>query len=228
MRQFIARHKIVTAFVSGAMTVLILSGTGLAIAAIPGAKTYNACVNKKTGVVRILGVQAGKLGKKCAKTEKAVQWSAGAKGATGLQGPKGDQGLQGNANVSTTIVTLASSDFAYNFINVFWFSTGPGSASGYTSRYHDIAVPAITQSVLDTGSVQVAFTPSTGQAAVDPWSPLPFTFSMGGITYNYAVEVSLGKVRIHFFFAPLSGSTPDLSTYNMPTLKYKVTVIGGG
>lgn len=233
-----ARRGLLTGFLGGALAVLVLGGTGLAIAAIPSSKTgtYTGCVNDKTGVLRVINAQASK---KCAsKTEKTITWSqrgpvglpggTGPQGPQGIQGPKGDagaQGPQGNANVTSTVVTLTSADFAWSS-NYSW-STGPLSYTEYFTRYHDIAVPAITQAVLDSGSVEVFFTPR--KDIPNTWVPLPFSIdSSFGFTDNYAIEVSLGQVRVHFFYvAQGNTTTPTLSTATLPTLKYKVIVTGG-
>jgi hypothetical protein len=201
MHQFIVRHKFVTGFIGGALTALLLSGTGLALASSPAVKTYNACANKNTGAVRMLGVQTGRAGKKCAKTEKPIKWSAGAKGA----------------NVSTTVVTLTSADFGSG---TFFYSPVAGNSNGVTTRSHDIRIPAITQAVLDSGSVQVAMTPVSGSAN---WTALPVALGDPSFEVNYVFDVGLGFVRVHFYTYP-AGS---LATWPIPTLKYKVTVIGG-
>jgi hypothetical protein len=230
------RPRFLLGFLSGAFAVLLLGGTGFAVAAIPSSKSgaYTGCANKKTGALRVVNAQAGK---KCEKSERTITWSArgpagaqgpaGPKGDTGAQGPKGDTGAQGNANVHATVVTLASADFAWN--SDFPYDVGLNTYTEYFSRYHDIAVPEITQSVLDSGAVEVYFTPSQ-LASPNQWVPMPFTILDGTGKYNldYAAVVSLGHVVIHFFFTTIgTNTTPTLATYVMPTLKYKVVVIGG-
>ena len=77
--------------------------TGVALAAEPGARTptsavIHACVNKRTGVVRIVGASA-----RCRRGESAIAWHgqgsrgpAGEPGAAGPQGPAGPAGAKGS------------------------------------------------------------------------------------------------------------------------------------
>ena len=76
--------------------------TGVAFAAQPDARTttgavIHACVNKRTGVVRIVGASA-----RCRRGESAIAWNgqgsrgpAGEPGAAGPQGPAGPAGTKG-------------------------------------------------------------------------------------------------------------------------------------
>jgi len=72
--------------------------TGVALAAEPGARTptsavIHACVNKKTGVARIVGASA-----RCRRSESAIAWNGqGARGAAGEPGAAGPQGPAGPA-----------------------------------------------------------------------------------------------------------------------------------
>jgi hypothetical protein len=78
--------------------------TGVALAAEPGARTptsavIHACVNKKTGVARIVGASA-----RCRRGESAIAWNgqgargaAGEPGAAGPQGPAGPAGAKGDS-----------------------------------------------------------------------------------------------------------------------------------
>ena len=65
-----------TGFVVGVVATLILVGGGVAIAAIPSTTTakFNGCVNKDTGVLRVINYQAGK---RCKKSEKGISWAQG-------------------------------------------------------------------------------------------------------------------------------------------------------
>jgi len=76
--------------------------TGVALAAQPGGRTptsavIHACVNKRTGVVRIVSASAS-----CRRGETAIAWNgqgtrgaAGERGAAGPQGPAGPAGAAG-------------------------------------------------------------------------------------------------------------------------------------
>jgi hypothetical protein len=76
-----------------------LSGTSYAaLRATPSASTIQACVNKKTGALRVLATAK----KKCKRGERALAFNgrgpagaAGAQGADGSPGAQGPQGLQG-------------------------------------------------------------------------------------------------------------------------------------
>ena len=65
-----------TGFVVGVVATLTLVGGGVAIAAIPSTTTakFNGCVNKDTGVLRVVNYQAGK---RCKKSEKGISWAQG-------------------------------------------------------------------------------------------------------------------------------------------------------
>lgn len=137
----------------------------------------------------------------------------------------GRAGVPGNANVVSRTVTLASSDFAWN--SGFEFSNSTNSWTTYFTRYADISMPAITQGVLDSGAVQVFFTPSSNLP--DAWVPLPFSImNVGGYQTNYMVQIMAGRVRVHYFWSAGSSPAPTgLDTFLMPTLKYRVVVTAG-
>src|SRR3954447_9928365 len=85
----IRRGRFLLAFLAAA---LICSSIALGGSATTASKTIKACVNKKTGVVRVSS--------KCKKGEKKVVWNvrgnAGAKGASGAPGQSGAQGAKGD------------------------------------------------------------------------------------------------------------------------------------
>ena len=76
MSSLSARGKGLTGFVVGVVTTLTLVGGGVAIAAIPSTSTakFNGCVNKDTGVLRVINYEAGK---RCKKSEKGISWAQG-------------------------------------------------------------------------------------------------------------------------------------------------------
>lgn len=68
---------------------MVVTGANIS-ASISASNSINACVNKKTGVIRQLTKG------KCTSNETALTWNkAGVQGAQGLQGPQGTQGAQG-------------------------------------------------------------------------------------------------------------------------------------
>lgn len=93
--------------------VLIIGGLGASGAAATGSESITACVNKTTGVVRVLDMGTSGAANKCVTTgprllhEAPLSWnleghagapgSSGADGAPGPQGPMGPEGPQGPA-----------------------------------------------------------------------------------------------------------------------------------
>jgi hypothetical protein len=79
-----------------ALVLVVMSGVALASGS-SGGGTIHACVNKRTGVVRIVGLQSGA---KCKTSERTLSWnSQGIEGATGASGPQGVAGVQGPQGV---------------------------------------------------------------------------------------------------------------------------------
>jgi hypothetical protein len=82
--------------------------------AIPAQSTYNACVKKSSGAMRIVSAS-----KKCAKKERKISWNApGVPGPQGLQGepgPAGEDGADGADGGYEVFVTGA--DFATYFFS---------------------------------------------------------------------------------------------------------------
>ena len=93
-------------FTVGVIATATVASGSMAIAAIPSSSTgkISSCVNKQTGLVRIIDYQAGK---RCTSKEKMVSWNQrGPRGATGAQGPagpKGDIGATGAQGPTGTI-----------------------------------------------------------------------------------------------------------------------------
>jgi hypothetical protein len=80
-------HRRVVAVALALLCGLLLSAGGSSA----GAATLNACKNKKTGAIRVVGAKA-----KCKKSEARLRWNtAGEKGAAGANGAKGDTGAKG-------------------------------------------------------------------------------------------------------------------------------------
>lgn len=66
------------------------------------AQTMKTCVDKKSGVMRLITKGA------CKSSEKKVTWSI--KGDVGLPGPKGDVGLPGPSGASTSVIWFSPRD----------------------------------------------------------------------------------------------------------------------
>jgi hypothetical protein len=128
----------------------------------------------------------------------------------------------------THVVTETSADWLWN--SQYIFSTNPSSYTEYFTRYVNISVPAITSSVLASGTVQVYFEPSLSETA-DSWTPLPYQFTdgTGDFDYDYAFVTSLGQVQLEFFFVQRNptATLPTLSTFTLATSDFKVVVTPG-
>jgi hypothetical protein len=76
LRTILARRRGPIGFAAGVLVAGLVAGTGVAIAAIPSTttSTFTACVNKSSGVVRMIDYQAGK---RCTSRELAVSWGKG-------------------------------------------------------------------------------------------------------------------------------------------------------
>lgn len=80
------------ALVAGMLLVL---SAGIAVAA--SNTEVSACINNKTGTVRVLNFTGGQ----CTKGETALSWNiVGPKGDVGEQGPKGDSAQMGAGNIA--------------------------------------------------------------------------------------------------------------------------------
>lgn len=119
------------------------------------------------------------------------------KGDTGPAGANGKDGTNGVANIQTSTVTTN---------NASWSLDNSDNSYNATLTY-----AAITQSVVEKGTVQVFFSDGNG----DEWLALPFSY--GTIQYNYSYKV--GKVLL----------TVTLSNGNVPNSpggqQFKVVVI---
>jgi hypothetical protein len=80
-----------------------------AAASAVGATTIYACVNKKSGAMRIVSAKA-----KCKRTERKLSW--GATGPAGLPGKEGKQGATGAPGSNGVGIDYASSSFGPNVL----------------------------------------------------------------------------------------------------------------
>jgi len=152
----------------------------------------------------------------------------GSQGSTGATGPGGPKGPEGNANVMVDTFTLTSSKWAWN--SQYSLETAPGTYVEYFTRYHDVALPAVTQGIIDSGMVLAYFIPNPLTIPVN-WTPLPFQFldGSGNFFYDVVFQVSVGQVELGYFFQQINsaGTLPVLSTYTIPTYTFKLVVISG-
>jgi hypothetical protein len=125
---------------------------------------------------------------------------------------------------TTYITSPASAKFLWN--SQYVYETSPNSYTEYFTRYDDVSVPALTQSALDSGSLQVFMTPAPANEP-NAWLPLPYQFdSSFGFTYNFTYVASPGHVVLMFYFiqTDASATLPTLSTYSLNTYNFKVVV----
>jgi len=134
-----------------------------------------------------------------------------------LRGPAGPQGPAGNANVKIDVFTVNTTD--WNDGGTYFFDITEVTAISYPSKYLDHANSLITASLLNSGLVLVYFQPAP-IFNEEQWQPIPFSF-------NFAYETSVGNVRLHFYFSKVSAAPPAVSTYNVPTHKFKIVVVSG-
>lgn len=119
------------------------------------------------------------------------------KGDTGPAGPAGTNGTNGVANIQTGTVTTNNSTWSLD-----------NSDNSYNAT---LTYAAITQSVIDKGTVQVFISDGTGSE----WLALPFSY--GIVQYNYSYK--LGQVLLSVTLS--SGNAPN----NPGGQQFKVVVI---
>jgi hypothetical protein len=128
-------------------------------------------------------------------------------GKDGAVGPQGPQGATGNANVTSTTINIAATD---------WTFQGPAGNGWYDTR---LTVPAITQAVVDKGLVLVYWNIWANEYLSLPTMPSPPNWSDARqlTPFHY-----LGGVRIE-------AVTPDHTRAVRPdAAKFKVIVIPAG
>lgn len=128
MANLISRRAIV---LSGALATLMLL-IALLGATHANAATIHACLNKKTGAVRVVSSKA-----KCKKSEKTLSWNSegpagknGLSGNNGLNGTNGSNGTNGtNGQDLTSHTPLPGGQSESGFFGV----AGGASATGYAA-----------------------------------------------------------------------------------------------
>lgn len=131
---------------------------------------------------------------------------------------------------SPTVYTASPTNSQWLWNSDYSIATGPSASVEWFTRYATISAPAITQSVLDTGTVDVYIDSGADFHAPHPYQPLPLSFPSGtGYNFEYAFEPSVGQVELEFFFPTTAPgvTTPNTATYNIPTLTFKVVVNQG-
>lgn len=136
-------------------------------------------------------------------------------------------GVDWQSPSTTYTATPAAADWKWN--SVYVFNTSANSYTEYFTRYVTLAVPALTQAVLDAGSVQVFMTPAF-VTVPSQWEPLPYSFdSSFGYTDNFTYVTAPGQLVLHFFFVQNSSTAtlPLLATYPIAGYHFKIVVTPG-
>ncbi|MFN8110381.1 MAG: hypothetical protein U0Y82_11145 [Thermoleophilia bacterium] len=77
----------IAAACGGVLAAGLIGGAALAVATDPGNTTYNGCVSRQTGVLRVV------TGGQCRTGEYAINWNnRGPQGPAGPAGPRGPVG----------------------------------------------------------------------------------------------------------------------------------------
>ena len=134
---------------------------------------------------------------------------AGAAG--GVPGPQGPQGPPGDPGVITGTATLTWSAAT----TTAWFTYSGGTSTGWPARTATLAVPQLTQAIIDRGTVDVVFKPDS---SANRWAPLPYSQATNFgwsrvVEYRYEV----GQITVYWMhqatqtgisLPPVSAATP--------------------
>lgn len=129
--------------------------------------------------------------------KKGETGPAGADGKDGTNGTNGKDGKNGVSNISTSNINTNNNSWIFD--------------SSDNSYYANLYSSAITQTVVDAGTVQVFLGNGSGTA----WSALPF--SIGIVQYNFSY--ALGKVQILVTLS--NGNVPS----NPGGVQFKLVII---
>lgn len=186
MANLISRRAIA---LSGALAMLMLL-IALVAATHANAATIHACLNKKTGAVRIVSSKA-----KCKKNEKTLSWNSegpagknGLNGNNGLNGANGSNGTNGQDLTSHTPLPSGQSESGF-------YAAGSGSsASGYVADGISFSQPLavsiaannVVYNVFKTTSIHC---PGFGQA--DPGYVCLYEAEAAGLTFYITRDFAL-------------------------------------
>ena len=144
---------------------------------------------------------------------------------TALVGP---QGPMGNANVKIDVFSVTNAEWVSN--STYWTTTTSNVAQGYFSRYYVRSAAALTSDFISGPGIVMVYFQSQSTVNVNAWSPMPYSSlenQNGAYFFNYAYETLIGSIRLHFYFSKNNGTVPTLSSYVLPTAKYKIVLITG-
>jgi hypothetical protein len=159
----------------------------------------------------------------------AIVGCKGDTGATGPAGAPGTNGTNGNANVVTGTFTLQ--DSAY--VGGFWTENiGSGSILGLEAKIATVPVPAVTDSIADSGAVLVYIgNPVQFNGDSTQWVPLPYSYVplSTGYLVRFDDAFETGVIRIAYMFQPTDAATspPSVVSSTVPTQIFKYVAIAG-
>ena len=123
------------------------------------------------------------------------------------------------------VTTVTSAQMLWN--SYYQFATNPSSYTEYFTRYFDFSIPALSQNIINNGTVQIYFTPDNSDSP-NNWEPLPYTFTdgSGNFDYEFAPTTTVGQVQINAFFVQrnMTATIPTLSSFTFATFKVKVVL----
>lgn len=152
----------------------------------------------------------------------------GPAGENGSNGKDGTNGKDGNANVVSGTVVLDNS----RFVSDYWSIRLNNVTLSSPAKSATISLPAITQSIYQTGTVLVYMKTPSGATRAS-WIPLPYSRPGNPSGYlivtNYLYEP--GTLRIFYYHQltdnALAGGMPIASDAVVPTQEYKYVIIAG-
>lgn len=242
MRRFFTRRPTPSMVVALAALVIAMGGTSYAVTALPKNSVGSAQIKPKAVKGSDLAANAVTSGKVRDGTLRSTDFARGQlppgpKGDTGApgprgpagpdgaQGPQGPAGPPGDPDVASGTDTLTNADWIWP--GALRTALSPTTTLIYSSRKATISVPALTQDVIDHGSVEVAAKPESDGTE---WTPLPFQ-TMSAFSYAIRIDVrySVGKIDLHYTYQRSDAATapPSVQNAQLPDLPVRWTIRPG-
>lgn len=215
--------------VAGTALAVVMTGGFVAVAQADG-DAVDSCVSKGAlvapkGAIRIVeGAQA------CRAYEYPLNWDQqgqpGPVGPAGPAGPQGPQGPQGDAAPKALHgeMVLHNNDWGADQLGL---SFKPGSSIAWPARGATLAVPGLTQALIDGGAtVDVAIQPYKDTLA---WAPLPVHL-IGAFGFDHRIDMrySVGEIKLYYSYQKVSsGLFPDIWTEVFPDVSVRWVVRPG-
>lgn len=133
---------------------------------------------------------------------------AGCAGKDGAPGATGPQGPQGNANVIDHTFPIISTDWSFSLPGYYWVQFIDND---------------ITQSILNTGSVEVFVNYNTGS-----WNNLPYTEVISpSLTGIWSLNEALNTMQINYTYSDQINHNDPNTEYTASTIYFKIVCIAG-